>query len=367
MNQNSFVIGGGGFYGVCLAGYLKKRFPRAKVTILEASSDIMSRATQGNQARVHNGYHYPRALGTARASAKSYQRFKEAWPSAIFENFRHIYGVSRNGSQVTQRQFAATMFRVGAPLRELRKQELGQLFDPSQIEGAFEVDEAAFNHLELRLWGVETLDHHEIELRVGERVKGLRKKLGGGIEVHTEKGELIAATFFFNTTYGGLEYIDGLREETGGLFRHQATEMQLIDPPISLEDMAITVVDGPFFSLMPFPSRSCHSLSHVRYTPRYVSEGRPLPESWYFQKAWPDEADVFNLMVRDSSRFVPAMADSKKLGTLREVKTLFVGARNDARPILVLRHRLNGCFSILGSKLDNVFDMFDYLDELSFE
>jgi hypothetical protein len=48
------------------------------------------------------------------------------------------------------------------------------------------------------------------------------------------------------------------------------------------------------------------------------------------------------------------------------VKTLVRGAKNDSRPIFFEEHRIKGCFSILGGKLDNVFDMFDFLNELEF-
>ena len=36
-----------------------------------------------------------------------------------------------------------------------------------------------------------------------------------------------------------------------------------------LKNSGITVMDGPFFSVMPFPAKGLHSFSHVRYTPHY--------------------------------------------------------------------------------------------------
>ena len=48
---------------------------------------------------------------------------------------------------------------------------------------------------------------------------------------------------------------------------HELTEMPLmISMPAPLRDLAVTVMDGPFFSVMPF-ARGVHTLSHVRYTP----------------------------------------------------------------------------------------------------
>ena len=37
--------------------------------------------------------------------------------------------------------------------------------------------------------------------------------------------------------------------------KHEMTEMALVTPPPALHGAAVTVMDGPFFSLMPYPSR----------------------------------------------------------------------------------------------------------------
>src|SRR5260370_8694456 len=49
--------------------------------------------------------------------------------------------------------------------------------------------------------------------------------------------------------------------------KHEVAEIALIEPPRELAKLGVTVVDGPFFSTMPFPARTMHSLPHVRYTP----------------------------------------------------------------------------------------------------
>jgi len=43
----------------------------------------MLRASQINQARVHNGYHYPRSVTTAKSSAEYYDRFTTEFSSCI--------------------------------------------------------------------------------------------------------------------------------------------------------------------------------------------------------------------------------------------------------------------------------------------
>jgi hypothetical protein len=43
--------------------------------------------------------------------------------------------------------------------------------------------------------------------------------------------------------------------------------MALVEVPEPVRGLGITVMCGPFFSVMPFPPRGLHTLSHVRYTP----------------------------------------------------------------------------------------------------
>ena len=61
--QYDYVVIGGGFYGCCLALYL--RSISDKVLLVEASDALMKRASRVNQARVHTGFHYPRSAVTA--------------------------------------------------------------------------------------------------------------------------------------------------------------------------------------------------------------------------------------------------------------------------------------------------------------
>ena len=58
-----YLIIGGGFYGCCLALYLRSISDR--VLVVEAADRLMTRASRVNQARIHTGFHYPRSALTA--------------------------------------------------------------------------------------------------------------------------------------------------------------------------------------------------------------------------------------------------------------------------------------------------------------
>mgnify|MGYP001291441700 CR=1 FL=1 len=64
------LIIGGGFYGTYLSEYFCKL--GKNVLLCEKEDSLMGRASYANQARVHNGYHYPRSVLTALRSRISF-------------------------------------------------------------------------------------------------------------------------------------------------------------------------------------------------------------------------------------------------------------------------------------------------------
>ena len=69
-------------------------------------------------------------------------------------------------------------------------------------------------------------------------------------------------------------------------------------------------------------------------------------------------------MMRDARRYVPVLEDAVHVRSLFDIKTLADGTQgDDARPILYHRDAAAPrLVSILGSKLDNIFDVYDYVD-----
>ncbi|UUZ52767.1 hypothetical protein LP419_26595 [Massilia sp. H-1] len=75
------------------------------------------------------------------------------------------------------------------------------------------------------------------------------------------------APYVFNCTYSGLNQLTGDFPGVRTGLKHEITEMALMQLPPELLNLGVTLMDGPFFSMMPFPARGLHTLSHVRYTP----------------------------------------------------------------------------------------------------
>ena len=353
---------GGGFYGCCLASYLGAAGQR--VVLLEKERDLLLRASAANQARVHAGFHYPRSLSTAIRSLANFPRFAFEFRKAITDDFTMLYAIARHGSKVTAKRFFHMFKAMGAPIEPARPAWRG-LFSDSLIEGVFEVREYAFDCDVVREILRDGLARAGVEPRLGVRALRIGRGGGDGLRLATTGGDLEAGCVF-NCTYS---LINGLLDASGAdllPLKHELTEIALMEPPEALADLGVTVMDGPFFSTMPYPARRCWSMSHVRYTPR--DSWRDLSPCVDGHKLL-DAADTrssFPLMQNDAARYLPAIKQGRYLGSLWEVKTVLLRNEiDDGRPIFLRRHaELGQVYTVLGSKIDNVYDLFQALGDI---
>ncbi len=358
------LVIGGGFYGCAIAIYLARERGFKRILLLERGEKLLGRASYHNQARVHNGYHYPRSFTTAYRSRVNFPRFVRDWPQAIQQDFTHLYAIARRNSKVTARQFERFCREIGASLAPVER-PLRQLFEPRLIEDVFAVQEYAFNSLQLAQWAQEELAQCGVRVAFGTRATGVHRDGDLLRLTMLSAGTAHAASchYAFNCTYSGLnQFVDAEAESRTNL-KHEITEMALIRPPSSLQGLGVTVMDGPFFSMMPFPSRGLCTLSHVRYTPHLHwrdQQGIDPYEKLQAYEKW-SRADR---MVRDAGRYLPSLLGAQHVDSLFEVKTVLVKSEgDDGRPILFEKNgELPGLYSVLGGKIDNIYDVWEKLN-----
>jgi glycine/D-amino acid oxidase-like deaminating enzyme len=188
----------------------------------------------------------------------------------------------------------------------------------------------------------------------------------GEIRAALADGSEVAADWVFNCTYSALNRIVPTPAAPPPRLVHQLTEIALIEPPEALRHLAVTVMDGPYFSTMPFPSEKLHSLTHVRYTPHlsWPEVSKPDLDPVELLRAPPPESR-FPWMIRDASRYLPAIGGARHVRSIFEIKTIPDGTHaDDARPILFHRDATSPrIISILGGKLDNIFDVFHFVEQ----
>jgi len=364
------VIIGGGFYGTTIATYLAKQHGLKRILLAERESALFKRASYNNQARVHNGYHYPRSFTTAYRSRVNMPRFVLDWPDTVKKDFIKLYAIARRNSKVTAKQFVRFCQNIGAKIQPAEP-ALRALFEPRLIEDVFLVEEYAFDSAILASWAERELKKCGIQVKLETPVTAVSNGPNGTLKVtmkpdHGDE-ESILCRYIFNCTYSGLNQLKGDFPTTRTHLKHEITELALMEAPHALQGLGITVMDGPFFSMMPFPARGLHTLSHVRYTPHLHWLDDPEIDPYQRLKQYQPITRV-DRIVRDVGRYLPAIFDAKYVDSLFEVKTVLVKSEgDDGRPILFEKHpELPGCYSILGGKIDNIYDVLEKLDAESF-
>lgn len=263
------IIIGAGLYGLYAAKFSSSR--EEKVLVLEYDAEPFGRATYINQARVHMGYHYPRSLTTAMKSAGYFRRFVEDFAFCIHDKFEQIYAIASQFSWTDAEQFKGFCEAAGIRCEETAA---SKYFKPGMCDGAFITEEYTYDAKLLQKYFEEQLkDRSGVTFRYGARIEKIVKN-ADLFEIYMKDGSFFEAPFVLNASYASVNQVINKLEGTAKDFfdiKYELCEIILCESSDLLSNIGITVMDGPFFSVMPFGKTGLHSLTSVSFTPHATS------------------------------------------------------------------------------------------------
>jgi hypothetical protein len=357
-DQRCFAIVGAGFFGLYSALYLAKL--GFKVEVFERNKEPMMESSTLNQARIHGGYHYPRALQTAGRCRANYSRFVKEFNSAISDPFISTYVIAQD-SKVSAAKFERFAELIEAPLFEMPK-DLWDEFDHRLVEKGWIVEELAFNSRELRDLLQSKLHDYGVVVHFEQKVMSVNSQKSSRAtketvtltmqDGHTREfyGTIIA-------TYG--QFLDNQEVcDTNANILFEICELVSISMPKNRQNIAITIMDGPYWSITPWPAYESAALTHVRFTPHVkFSESREAED---FLKSG-NFVSRGQLMVLDASRYLPFLLEAQILESKYVIKTVLRKRDyDDARPVIYSANER--VLSIIGSKIDNIYEFEPILD-----
>jgi hypothetical protein len=375
------LIIGAGLYGLYAALYCGRK--GQKVTVLEIEEAPFTRATYINQARVHMGYHYPRSLSTAMKSAGYFKRFVEDYGFCIHDTFQQIYATSSHFSWTDAEEFRKFCRSADIPCMDL---PVEQYFRPGVCDGAFLTQEYTYDAHILRDYFMKELEAlPNVSLQFGrEIVRIVRQSDGYAVyTMHQGQEEVYGAPFVLNATYASvnqvLRKVEGAAAQDFGL-KYELCEIILCSVDERLKNIGLTVMDGPFFSIMPFGKTGYHSLTSVTFTPHKTCyEATPrfecekagsCSEMWLGNcndcPAKPESAwEYMSALARKYMREEYGFIYEKSLFSMKPI--LKASEIDDSRPTLIRRLEPEEAgaptfISVLSGKINTVYDLDAFLD-----
>lgn len=368
------IIIGAGLYGLYSALFCGKK--GQSVLVLEYDQESFGRATYINQARVHQGYHYPRSLSTAMKSAYYFERFNKDYAFCINQEFQKIYATSSKYSWTSGEQFKSFCKAAGIKCEELHAD---RFFNEGMCDGAFLTREYTYDAKLLRDFFLEQISEYKnVTICFGAEITGIKKDDECYL-LHIKGKEDVSTSFLLNATYASTNQIlDMLGFEKFGI-KYELCEIILCDVNENLNRYGFTVMDGPFFSIMPFGKTGLHSLTSVTFTPHTTSydslptfacqndsNGYCTPQKLGNcnncpakpKSAYPYMSNLARKYLRDEYQF-----EYKK--SLYSMKPILVSSEiDDSRPTVIKTYSTKPTFvSVLSGKINTVYDLDEVLSD----
>ncbi|MBS5316732.1 MAG: FAD-binding oxidoreductase [Clostridiales bacterium] len=368
MKSYDKIILGAGLYGLYAALFCGKKGER--VLVLEHDSAPFQRATYINQARVHNGYHYPRSYSTAIKSKNYFDKFNADYGFCVHDQFRKIYATSKEYSWTNAEQFKKFSDAANIKCTQIPNEEY---FKPNMCDGVFETCEYTYDAHILKNFFIKELKMYaNVEFFYDIRLESIEEDKENYV-VTLRNGDQYRTAYLLNCTYASTNQVITMLGYEPFKIKYELCEIILCKVDKELENVGITVMDGPFFSIMPFGKTGYHSLTSVTFTPHITSydtlptfdcqkngQAECSPEQlnncnnckYKPKSAWDYMSQLARKYLKDDIKFEYA-------GSLFSMKPILMASEiDDSRPTVIKVFNDQPKFvSVLSGKINTVYDL----------
>ena len=263
---------GGGIFGCYAALYLAGK--GGKVCLLEKETRLFQKASLVNQARLHGGYHYPRSMATAALSDEHKARFTVEHRPFVNFSLENFYAIDRFGSFTDPPQFERFCQYL-----DLRCERITEhpLFNFERLDRLYRTEEYSFDPVLVGHFYRQQVQQTP-DITVLTSTCLLRatangdqwnleadRQQGGALEnLHLETPVVINATYAATNAMNRLFGVDELA------LTHEISEIAFLHSR-QFAGKGLTVMDGPFGSIMPYGLSGLLSLTSVAYTHHKIS------------------------------------------------------------------------------------------------
>ena len=374
MKKCDRIVIGAGFYGLYAA--IRCAHNGEHVIVLEREPAAFTRATYINQARVHMGYHYPRSLSTALKSAGYFERFIRDFGFCILSSFDQVYATSNRFSWTNAAEFERFCKAAGIRCDAVPST---RYFKEGMCDGAFLTTEYTYDAGILRQRMLDEIVESSYIDIVYSSVPLSIERITNEWYITTEQ-DCYSTPKILNASYASINNIHNMLNVKPFPIKYELCEIILCRTNDRLKNIGLTVMDGPFFSIMPFGKTGYHSLTSVTFTPHMTSRDEqptfPCQNNTEVSCTPNSLCNCNDCMAKPKSAWVYMsqlarkymlpdyeFSYSKSLFSMKPI--LKTSEVDDSRPTII--ERVSDCpemISVLSGKINTVYDLDPYLDGL---
>ena len=354
--EKHILIIGGGIFGLTAAIVLGEK--GYQVTVVEKNNDLMQEASLVNQNRIHYGYHYPRSRATCEESLAGLNSFKSFYGDAINSSFKKYYAIAKNNSHISAKQFKDFCTSLNLPLEEAWPQD--GVLNKDLLEKCWLTPEPIFDFEKLKqLVTYRLLKCKNITIYRNTQVTSLNETTNSK-EITLNNDAKISCQLIINATYSGLSGLLVQFNREAVKAKYQLCVMPILEMKKEVSPFGITIMDGPFCSLMPKGfEKNKFILYHVVHSVVQQHVGNK-------SLAWDSiKGSVEMDIIEKSIPYYPILKDIKLIDTWITTRIVLPEQEvDDARPTLVMNNG-NNMYTIFSGKLTTCVDAANQITSLA--
>jgi hypothetical protein len=348
--QPKVAVVGAGIFGLTAALELDAK--GFNVEVFEKEKDILQCASGINQYRLHRGYHYPRSKETAQSAKNGIESFVKTYDCLSSDTIETYYGVSKNNSFITGKQFVEFMRDMGLAYSQATLDILNQ----SELDLLVRVDERLFDPAKLRSILESKISDANLKLQTNYTFK---------------KDSIKDFDYVVDCAYAELNCILDEKEQCN--FQFELCEKPVVRMPDSYKNKSIVILDGPFMCIDPLGDTEYHLMGNVKHAIHYENVGN-FPSTLKLYRGLMNRGIIKNPSFTYIQKFIDsAKTFFKDVDKLEHIGSMFTfrtvlprREHDDARPSIVKRHN-EKVFSIFSGKIPTCVDSSNELVKMMLE
>ena len=308
-----------------------------EVDLFEKKSTILNGASEANQMRFHQGYHYPRSVKTLKEVKEYNKSFLKLYGNNILGKTNNDYAVSKFKSKTNFNEFISFLKK-------------NKLYFKKVINKNF-----SNNVSESILSNEKNLDYFKIKKKIIKKIRNssINLKLNNELKKNnlSQYDKIIIACYDQNNIV-----LKSLGIKPKKKYKFELIEKIIIKLPKKYKNESFMVLDGKFVSLDPYLGTKYHLLSDVKYSKLEIIKDY-FPNFKNIRKKFLNKGIIknkriskFNKFINNSKNYLPFLKKAKYVGSFFVVRTLEINKeKTDERLNQILKIN-NKIFTILSGK-----------------